>query len=146
MTDAMAEATEDTTRPELDLNSETVRFIIDKAHQFHVQEAVTIPEEALSPSDDWARQMLAAHGDDPTFLELKSTIDDLEPDQQVSLVALMWVGRGDFEIDDWPAALEAAGDAWNERTAEYLIGTTLVSDYLEAGLALFDEAGEDEFD
>jgi hypothetical protein len=146
MTDAMLDTTDDAARPELDLNRETVRFIIDKAHQFHVQEAVTIPEEAFSPSDDWARQLLAAHGDDPTFLELKATIDDLEPDQQVSLVALMWVGRGDFDIDDWPAALEAAGDAWNERSAEYLIGTTLVSDYLEAGLALFEESDEEAFD
>lgn len=128
--------------PELELNRETVQFIIDRSHQFHVQEGVTIPEPELSPSDDWARQMLAAHGSDPTFLELKSTIDDLEPDQQVSLVALMWVGRGDFDLDEWASALATAGDAWNDRTAEYLLGTPLLSDYLEAGLAAFDDAAE----
>ena len=122
---------------ELELNRETVQFIIDKAHEFHVKEAVTIPEEPLSPSDDWARQILADHSDDPSFQELKSTINDLEPDQQVMLVALMWVGRGDFAIDEWDDALERAQDSWNTRTAEYLIGTPLVADYLAEGLDQF---------
>ncbi|UCG72289.1 MAG: DUF3775 domain-containing protein [Chromatiales bacterium] len=125
---------------ELDLNRETVRFIIDKAHEFHVKEAVTIPEESLSPSDDWAMQVLADHGDDPSFQELHSTINDLEPDQQVLLVALMWVGRGDFTLDEWDDALERAKDAWNTRTAEYLIGTPLVADYLAEGLEQFPNA------
>ena len=128
------------TERELELNRETVRFIIDKAHEFHVKEEVTFPEEMLSPSDDWARQVLADHGDDPTFQELKSTIDDLEPDQQVMLVALMWVGRGDFEIDEWDEAIERAEDSWNTRTAEYLIGTPLVADYLAEGLDQFPNA------
>lgn len=125
---------------ELELNRETVRFIIDKAHQFHVKESVTIPEESLSPSDDWAMQVLADHGDDPSFQELHSTINDLEPDQQVTLVALMWVGRGDFTLDEWGDAMERAKDAWNTRTAEYLIGTPLVADYLAEGLEQFPDA------
>ena len=121
----------------LDLNPDTVFFIIDKAHEFHVKEEVTFPEEPLSPSDDWARQILADHADDPSFAELKTTIDDLEPDQQVSLVALMWLGRGDYSLDEWEAALAQAGDSWNERTAEYLIGTPLLADYLTEGLEQF---------
>jgi len=118
----------------MDLNPDTVFFIIDKAQEFHVKEQVTIPEEALSPSGDWARQVLADHADDPVFQELKTTIDDLEPDQQVTLVTLMWIGRGDYSADEWDSAFELAGESWNERTAEYLIGTPLVSDYLNMGL------------
>jgi hypothetical protein len=129
---------------ELELNRDTVQFLIDKAHEFHVKEAVTIPEEPLSPSDDWARQVLADHGDDPSFQELKSTIEDLEPDQQVSLVALMWLGRGDFSIDEWDDALERAQDSWNTRTAEYLIGTPLVADYLAEGMDQFEPGDEEE--
>lgn len=118
----------------MDLNPDTVRFIIDKAREFHVKEEVTIPEEPLSPSDDWARQILADHADDPSYQEAKSTIDDLEPDQQVTLVALMWLGRGDYAADEWDNAVENAQDSWNERTAEYLFGTPLVADYLSEGL------------
>ncbi|MDH3418019.1 MAG: DUF3775 domain-containing protein [Gammaproteobacteria bacterium] len=124
----------------MDLNPDTVRFIIDKAREFHVKEEVTIPEEPLSPSDDWARQILADHADDPSYQEVKATIDDLEPDQQVTLVALMWLGRGDYAADEWDNAVENAQDSWNERTAEYLLGTPLVADYLSEGL---DELGYD---
>lgn len=118
----------------MDLNPETVRFIIDKAREFHVKEGVTIPEEPLSPSDDWAQQVLADHADDPSFAEIKATVDDLEPDQQVALVALMWLGRGDYAADEWEAALEAARESGNARTAEYLLGTPLLADYLAEAL------------
>jgi len=37
---------------------------------------------------------------DFAYEELKTTIEDLEPDQQVCLVALMWLGRGDFTLED----------------------------------------------
>jgi hypothetical protein len=118
----------------LELNPEIVQFIIDKAQQFQVKDEVILPDDAAGQSDDWAQQMLAAHGDDPVFQELKSAIEDLEPDQQVSLVALMWVGRGDYTVEEWSNAIEHAQDSWNERTAEYLIGTPLLADYLAEGL------------
>ena len=118
----------------MDLNPDTVFFIIDKAQEFHVKEQVTIPEEPLSPADDWARQVLADHADDPVLQELLIAIDDLEPDQQVTLVALMWVGRGDFSADEWDAAIDSAQESWNERSAQYLIGTPLVADYLSMGM------------
>ena len=121
----------------LDLNPDTVRFIVDKAREFHVKEAVTIPEVPLSPSDDWAQQILADHIDDPVFQELETIINDLEPDQQVSLVALMWLGRGDFAIDEWTDALRQAWESRNARTAQYLIGTPLLADYLLEGLDQF---------
>ncbi len=120
----------------LEVNPEIVCFIIDKAHEFHAKEQVVIPEEPINPSDDWALQVLADHEDDPTYLELKTTIDDLEPDQQEALVALMWLGRGDYEVDEWQAALQAAHENHNERTAEYLIATPLIADYLAEGLSL----------
>ena len=118
----------------MDLNPDTVFFIIDKAQEFHVKEQVTIPEEPLSPTDDWARQVLADHADDPVLQELLIAIDDLEPDQQVTLVALMWVGRGDFSADEWDTAIDSAQESWNERSAQYLIGTPLVADYLSMGM------------
>ena len=89
----------------LELNPEIVCFLIVKAHEFHAKEGVVIPEEPYSPADDWGLQVLADHQDDATYAEMKATIEDLEPDQQVQLVALMWVGRGDFAIEEWDAAL-----------------------------------------
>lgn len=128
--------------PELELNRETVDFLIDKAHEFHSREEVTFPEEPESANEDLAQQMAADYSSDPYYGELKSTIEDLEPDQQVSLVALMWVGRGDYSLEEWGDAIQHAEDSWNDHTADYLIGTSLLADYLAEGLEAFD-GGED---
>lgn len=119
----------------LDLNPEIVCFIIQNAHTFHAKEGVVIPEDPSNPGDDWGHQILADHASDFTYLELKTTIDDLEPDQQVTLIALMWLGRGDYDLKDWESALFDAQDSWNNRTAEYLIGTPLLADYLLEALS-----------
>jgi Protein of unknown function (DUF3775) len=117
----------------IDLNPEIVCFIIGRAQEFHAKEGVVLPSEQ-GDGGDWAMQALANHASDPTFAELKATIGDLEPDQQAILVAMMWLGRGDYAEDEWEEALAAARDAWNPRVADYLIGTPLVSDYLLEGL------------
>jgi len=118
----------------LELNPETVRYIINMAREFQVQEGATSMEDPIGPSDDWAMQVSADQEGDPTQDELKIAIQELEPDQQVQLVALMWLGRGSFSVDEWETALKEAGDNWNRNTAEYVIGTPLVADYLEEGL------------
>lgn len=115
---------------QLEVNPDTVRFIIDKMRQFQVKEGVTFPD----PSDDWSRQMLADYADDPALAQIRETVEDLEQDQQVELVALSWVGRGDYGGDEWDEALEQARESWTERTADYLVGTPLLADFLEEGL------------
>ena len=130
-------------KPELVLNPETIGYITNMAREFHAKEQVAIPEEPLSATSDWAMQVLADHVDDPTYNEMKSTIEDLEPVQQVQLVALMWLGRGTFSIEEWENALQEAGDSWTENTADYLIGTPLLANYLEEGLNLLGYSAED---
>jgi len=120
----------------LELNPETVCFLISKAREFHAKEGVVIPDDPLNPSEDWARQVLADHADDFSFQEFKAAVDDLEPDQQATLMALMWLGRGDYEEDVWDTACADAKSEWSPRTAEQLMGTPLVADYLEEGLDL----------
>ena len=123
---------------ELELNRDTVQFLIDKAHEFHAREDVTFPEEPVSADEDFAQQVTADYGADPYYQELKTTIEDLEPDQQISLVSLMWIGRGDYTLDEWHEALKHAEDSWTDHTADYLIGTSLLADYLAEGLEQFD--------
>jgi len=126
----------------IDLNPDTVRFVIDKAREFHAKEDVVIPEDPDNPSGDWAAQILANHAGDYSLIEVKGVIEDLDRDQQVCLVALMWLGRGDYDVEEWDQVLQDADDAWNERTADYLLATPLVADYLEEGLDLMGYSGE----
>lgn len=119
---------------ELDLNKDTVQLIVDKAHEFHAGTDVTFPDDSEAGDDRWGKPAATNFGNDPYYRDLKSTIDDLEPDQQVSLVSLMWLGRGDYSISEWGDALKFAEETWTDHTADYLIGTSLLADYLQGGL------------
>lgn len=118
----------------LNVNPDTVCFLITKARIFHSREDVVMPDEPDSPADDWALQAMADHAGDSLFQEFKATVDDLEPDQQQEVMALMWVGREEFAADEWDMAVEEARSEWNENTAEYLIAHPQLADYLREGL------------
>jgi hypothetical protein len=121
----------------LELSLDKVCFIVLKAREFHAKEEVVIPEEPSSPTDDWALQILADQRDDPSYQELKYLIDSMDEEEQVNLVALMWLGRGDYSTDEWEEALSEARDRLSAHTAEYIISTPLIADYLEEGLSAF---------
>jgi hypothetical protein len=80
--------------------------------------------------------VLEDHEDDPVLEELTSFIAAMSEDEQIDLVALAWLGRGDYTADDWASVREEAARAHNDKTALYLLGTPLLSDYLEEGLGL----------
>ena len=120
----------------LSVNPETVCFLINKAHEFHAKEGVVIPEIPNSPAEDWGRQVLADHVDDFSYQEMLYAINDLEPDQACELLALMWLGRGDYETDEWESALSVAQDSWDGQTVHNMIATPLLADYMAEGLDL----------
>ena len=69
-----------------------------------------------------------------TAEELRELISDLNVDEAAELVALAWVGRGDYDASEWADALAAARERTNRRTAKYLLGMPLLADWLEEGL------------
>jgi hypothetical protein len=66
--------------------------------------------------------------------ELRGFIDRLTEEEQISLVALMWIGRGSFEAGELDEALETAAAEATTPTADYLLGSPHMSDHLENGL------------
>jgi len=118
----------------LNVDLETVCFIIFKAREFDVQEGVMDEDPGSNASDDGFREVLASHGDDQTYAEIKSLIDSLDVDERSALVALSWVGRGDYDANDWDEAFTMAQERHNNRTAEYLLGMPLLADLLQNGL------------
>ena len=100
----------------LDINPETICKLIELAREFQAQEEVVFPEDTANPSGDWAMQMLASHADDLTFQEFRSTVQDLEPRQQQLVVVLLWLGRGDYTLEDWGDMLEQARTDWTPDT------------------------------
>ena len=66
--------------------------------------------------------------------EFRAMVDRLDEDEQQELVAIMWIGRGAFEPEDWSEALRTAEEEATTPCADYLIGTPHFSDHVEAGL------------
>lgn len=119
----------------LHINPNVVCAIIEKCQGFHAKEEVSIPHDNdWDGDDDWAMQVLADHSDDDTLQELKYIIQDLDPSHQVELVALIWLGRGDYTTEEWHDAVREAYNRWNSRVADYVISSPQVADYLQEGL------------
>ncbi|MEO0392922.1 MAG: DUF3775 domain-containing protein [Pseudomonadota bacterium] len=70
--------------------------------------------------------------------DVNDAIDQLSIEAQQELVALTWLGRGDYSAQEWTQALKDARERWNKRTAAYLTGMSLLPDYLEEGLSALD--------
>jgi len=119
----------------IDINTDTVRRLVLLAREIHTQDAVVIPEDDANPSGDWGMQILAAHQDDLSAQEFRSIVSDLEPDQRRQLVALAWVGRGDFGAEEWDDAVVQTEDRESEETAAYLLSHPMLADELQGGLA-----------
>ncbi len=125
--------------PELGLPLDTMSFIILKAREYDVKEADSDPDDGSNPADDGQAGVLVDKGDDPVREELLGAIESLRDDQKARLVALAWLGRGTYGLDEWQEAVATARREHNARVAEYLLGLPLLGDYLEDGLAMFDE-------
>jgi hypothetical protein len=130
-------------KPSLAISPEKVCFFVLKAREFDVKDVVTDPDSGSNPSDDAMISVLEDHPDDPTQQELRTFIDMLTEDEQVDLVALTWLGRGDGTLDDWSDLREEAARLHNNRTAAYLLGKPMLADHLEEGLSLLGFSCED---
>ena len=125
------------TAPNLSISPDKLGFIIAKAREFDVKDVVTDPDDSSNPADDGMLAVLEDHPDDPVLQELTGFIGALSEDEQIDLVALSWLGRGDGTIDDWDELRGEASRAHNKRTASYLLGMPLLSNHLEDAISQF---------
>ncbi|MFG1479438.1 DUF3775 domain-containing protein [Xanthobacter sp. V4C-4] len=129
--------------PDLSIPIEKVSFLIQLARQFDVKDAVSDPDSGSNATDDAMISVLEDHADDPVRSEIVSFIHGLNEDEQVDLVTLAWLGRGDGETNSWDELRAEAARAHNARTASYLLGIPLLADDLEEGLSLLGYSAED---
>ena len=68
--------------------------------------------------------------------EFDGAVEALDEDEAADLVALLWIGRGDFDAEDWDEARETALEEATAPLATYLKAEPQLADHLEAGLEL----------
>jgi Protein of unknown function (DUF3775) len=73
--------------------------------------------------------------DNPTEQERRDAIDGLGIPERQELLALMWLGRGDYDAESWSEALQQDRQTQSASETAYLLGTPLLGDYIEEGVA-----------
>jgi hypothetical protein len=128
---------------ELNISPEKVCYIIVKAREFDAKVDPVEPDPGSNPADMGEREILEDYADDPTLAELRAAIDDLNDDEVVDLIALAWLGRGDFAKSEWEDAQSLANERHKHHSANYLTGIPMLGDYLEEGLSQLGYSCED---
>ena len=83
---------------------------------------------------DRALEAFAEHAEDPCLNEVQEVMGEMSDRQRADGVAIMWLGRGDYGVVDWEAAVEDGLEDRSDRAAEYLRAHPMVADDLEEGL------------
>ncbi len=123
--------------PELAISVDKVAFLIEKTREFDVKEAETDPDSGSNPTDDDMIDVLEDDGGDPVAQEISGFINAMTEDEQIDLIALMRLGRGDGSIEEWNDLRREAAEVRGRSTSRTLLGEPLVSDYLAEGLDAF---------
>jgi hypothetical protein len=119
-------------RPTLRIAPDKVGYVVALAREFDVKTA----DDGLMDQDEIAR-VLEESADDPALQELQAFLATLNDEELADLLALTWLGRGEWSIEDWDEIESEIKDVREQQTIEYLIGTPLLSDFLKEGLAQF---------
>jgi hypothetical protein len=120
---------------DLGISLATVARIVD------VLRAVQVTEETDPDSladEDAEERVPPEDADEIDDTEAAEMVDALNADEQAALIALAWIGRGDYDAEDWEEAIALAAERNEEGDAgEYLLGMDLVGDLITEGLAAF---------
>lgn len=118
----------------LDIAPEKVAHVIIKAREYDAKVGAWNDTREEGDAEEDPSAILEDFANDPTRAELIGFIEALNYDEQANLVALVWVGRGTFEKEEFAEAIETARNERINATASYLMGIPLLADYLEEGL------------
>lgn len=119
--------------PSLTLSPDYLARLIVKTRGVQAKEAVADPQSGSNPIDDQMRDVLQDSRSDLSREEIREEIEGLDPRQQAELVALMWIGRGDAEPEEWEKTIRLAEELKDGPTPRYLLRHPLVAEQWEEG-------------
>lgn len=126
----------------LTIGLDKICFLIKKAHEFEGD----IPSGNMggdeAHTDDLDIEGLEVEDvdfpkDEKGMDEMSAFFENLNDDEGLDLVILMWIGRGTYDTEDWDEARDIATKEATHSVADYLLGTPLLAEHLENGLEAF---------
>jgi hypothetical protein len=121
----------------MDIALDKICELILRVRAIDVKEGLTDPASGSNPIDDGSIDSLTSAPDDATEDELRDVIAGLNDDERADLIALVYIGRGDMEPEEWGAAVRLAREreaSSSLSTADWLIGIPNLADLLDEGL------------
>ena len=114
---------------ELSIDPDYLRRLVVKVRSFMGKEETDLPDDGSNPIDDEVPLgTLQDEEDDLSREEVVEEIQGLTPRQQAELVALMWLGRGDGEPEEWNELLARAIERREVPTENYLLDHPLLAE------------------
>ncbi len=123
--------------PELRISTEKVSDFIEAAREVAGKVAPATGDQTTTGDDSKLVSIEDYPGDDPRREEMRDFIAGLNIDERTDLLALIYVGRGDFDIAEWNDAVREARARIARRDADYLIGDPALPEYLGTSLDAF---------
>ena len=120
--------------PELRISTEKVCAFIEAAREVAGLVPPTTGDRTSTGDDSPLVTIEDDPGRDARRREMREFIAGLNIAEQTDLLALIFVGRGDFDIGEWRDAVREARDHIAERDADYMIGDAALPGYLGDGL------------
>jgi hypothetical protein len=117
----------------LSIPSDYVARLIVKARGLQAREAEVDPLSGSNASDDNMLDAVQETRGDLSREELREELRGLHDRAQAELVALMWIGRGDEEPEEWEHVVERARERKDTPTPDYLLGEPLVAEFWSEG-------------
>lgn len=126
---------------ELSIAADTVFRLIEILHELGGQDRGLERDPTDWEGDDAAAEGLAGESDDARPGEVATLLHDLNVDERTDLVALMLLGRDEFDLADWEGAKAAAreqlGNGSLREVVDLVTGDEAAPEFLESGLDAF---------
>lgn len=119
--------------PELILTETVVSNLVLRLRGVQGRDAVSDPNSGSNPIDDGMIDALQTGVGDLSRQVVRQHISELSPQEQIELVAMFWIGRGDFEPAEWVEAVKTAEEQRETPTATYILGQPLAADFIAEG-------------
>lgn len=112
----------------LSLSTEYLSRLILRMRGVQAREANVDPDSGSNPTDDCVIDAVQEGVGDLSREEVRKELQGLNERQLAELVALMWIGRGDAEPEEFEATVQLARDLKEQPTPSYLLEHPLVAE------------------
>lgn len=123
--------------PELRINSDKVCEFLEAAREVAGKVPATSGDQTSTGDDSPLAFMEDDGGRDPVRQQMIEFVAGLNVEEQTDLLALIFLGRGDFSLSEWDEALREASDRIAAGDPRYMIGERALPGYLEEALEKF---------